>query len=62
MPIALLTVRESALNSISEAFDHHGLPPDLVEPLTPAMPATERELPEHAVHVLGATRDPRAGR
>jgi hypothetical protein len=48
-------VRESALNSISEAFNHHALPLDLVEPLTAAMPTMERELLEHALYILGAT-------
>ncbi|MFJ8164168.1 hypothetical protein ACIRBY_25025 [Streptomyces sp. NPDC096136] len=54
------TVRESALNSISEAFNHHRLPLDLVEPLTVAMPTMERELLEHALYILGATHDPQA--
>ncbi|MFF4632696.1 HEAT repeat domain-containing protein [Streptomyces griseorubiginosus] len=53
-------VRESALNSISEAFNHHRLPLDLVEPLATAMPTMERELLEHALYILGATYDPRA--
>ncbi|MFI0811878.1 hypothetical protein [Streptomyces echinatus] len=53
-------VRESALNSISEAFNHHRLPLDLVEPLASAMPTMERELLEHALYILGATHDPRA--
>jgi HEAT repeat protein len=55
-----IKVRESALNSISEAFNHHRLPLDLVEPLAAAMPTMERELLEHALYVLGATYDPRA--
>ncbi|WP_037605778.1 HEAT repeat domain-containing protein [Streptacidiphilus rugosus] len=53
-------VRESALNSISEAFNHHRLPLDLVEPLAIAMPTMESELLEHALYILGATHDPRA--
>ncbi|WP_246040746.1 hypothetical protein [Streptomyces cadmiisoli] len=53
-------VRESALNSISEAFDHYNLPLDLVEPLTVAMPTMERELLEHTLYILGATHAPRA--
>ncbi|MFG3383251.1 HEAT repeat domain-containing protein [Streptomyces sp. NPDC047999] len=53
-------VRESALNSISEAFNHHRLPLDLVEPLASAMPTMKRELLEHALYILGATHDPRA--
>ncbi|MFJ9916841.1 hypothetical protein [Actinacidiphila glaucinigra] len=46
-------VRESTLNSISEAFNHHRLSLDLVEPLA-------REHLEHALYILGATCDPRA--
>ncbi|MGW2865540.1 HEAT repeat domain-containing protein [Streptomyces sp. NPDC001205] len=53
-------VRESALNSIGEAFNHHNLPLDLVEPLATAMPTMEHELLEHALYILGATYDPRA--
>ncbi|WP_037599871.1 HEAT repeat domain-containing protein [Streptacidiphilus rugosus] len=53
-------VRESALNSISEAFNHHRLPLDLVEPLATAMPTMEPALLEHALYILGATHDPRA--
>lgn len=51
-------VRESALNSISEAFNHHRLPLDLVEPLAAAMPTMERELLEHTLYILSATHDP----
>ncbi|GAA0611911.1 hypothetical protein [Streptomyces crystallinus] len=50
-------VRESALNAISEAFDHYFLPLALVEPLAGAMPAMERELLVHTLYVLGATHD-----
>ncbi|MFI9272626.1 HEAT repeat domain-containing protein [Kitasatospora sp. NPDC052896] len=53
-------VRESALNSISEAFNHHRLPLDLVEPLAIVMPTMEPELLEHALYILGSTHDPRA--
>ncbi|WP_101254338.1 hypothetical protein [Streptomyces barkulensis] len=53
-------VRESALNSISEAFNHDRLPLDLVEPLATAMPTMEHELLEYALYVFGATQDPRA--
>ncbi|WP_208036962.1 hypothetical protein [Streptomyces cyanogenus] len=53
-------VRESALNSISEAFNHHRLPLHLVELLATAMPTMEHELLEYALYVLGATHDPRA--
>ncbi|WP_236056032.1 MULTISPECIES: hypothetical protein [Streptomyces] len=53
-------VRESALNSISEAFSYHSLPLDLVEPLAPALPTMTGELLAHAVYIFGATRDPQA--
>jgi hypothetical protein len=53
-------VRDSALNSIGEAFNHHRLPPDLVEPLAAAMPTMERELLEHTHYILGATYHPQA--
>ncbi|MFC1402191.1 MULTISPECIES: hypothetical protein [Streptacidiphilus] len=53
-------VRESALNSISEAFNHHRLPLDLIEPLATATPTLERELLEYVLYMLGATYDPRA--
>ncbi|MFF4385160.1 HEAT repeat domain-containing protein [Kitasatospora sp. NPDC001547] len=52
-------VRESALNSISEA-DHYRLPLALVEPLAAAMPTMEPELLVHTLYILGATHDPRA--
>ncbi|MFJ4677231.1 hypothetical protein [Kitasatospora sp. NPDC088783] len=53
-------VRESALNATGEAFNHHRLPLDLVEPLAVAMPTPERELLEHCLYILGATHDPKA--
>ncbi|WP_405510374.1 hypothetical protein OG323_01650 [Streptomyces cyaneofuscatus] len=53
-------VRESALNSISEAFSYHSLPLDLVEPLAPALPTMTGELLAHSVYIFGATRDPQA--
>ncbi|MDX2937829.1 hypothetical protein [Streptomyces ipomoeae] len=53
-------VRESALNAISEAFNHHRLPLHLVTPLTAAMPTMEPELLEHALYILGATHAPQA--
>ena len=53
-------VRESALNSIGEAFNHYRLPLDLVEPLATAMPTMERSLLEHTLYILGATHDPKA--
>ncbi|MFB7373448.1 hypothetical protein ACFC0D_26775 [Streptomyces sp. NPDC056222] len=53
-------VRESALNSISEAFNHYDLPLPLVEPLVAAMPTMERELLVHTLYILGATHAPQA--
>lgn len=53
-------VREAALNSISEAFDHHRLPLTLVEPLAAAIPTMERALLVHTLYILGATHDPQA--
>jgi HEAT repeat protein len=53
-------VRESALNSISEAFNHYRLPLTLVEPLAAALPTMERELLLHTLYILGATHDPQA--
>ncbi|MET8036839.1 hypothetical protein [Streptomyces sp. NPDC005345] len=53
-------VCESALNSISEAFNHHPLSLSLVEPLAAAMPTMELELLPHALYILGATHDPQA--
>ncbi|WP_441250548.1 HEAT repeat domain-containing protein [Kitasatospora sp. McL0602] len=53
-------VRESALNSISEAFDHYRLPLRLVEPLAAATPTMERQLVVHALYIFGVTHDPKA--
>lgn len=53
-------VRESALNAVSEAFNHHLLPLDLVKPLAVAMPTMDPELLEHALYILGATHAPEA--
>lgn len=53
-------VRESALNAVSEAFDHYSLPWDLVEPLATVVRTLEPELLEYALYIFGATRDPRA--
>ncbi|MGW0771893.1 hypothetical protein [Streptomyces sp. NPDC002676] len=53
-------VRESALNSISEAFDRHSLPLEVVEPLTATMPTMAREHLEHALYILGATHSAQA--
>ncbi|WP_405363588.1 hypothetical protein OG535_40110 [Kitasatospora sp. NBC_00085] len=53
-------VRESALNSIREAFNRHSLPLDLVEPLAPAMPTMAGELLAHAVYIFGAIHHPQS--
>ncbi|MEU4093348.1 hypothetical protein [Streptomyces sp. NPDC026673] len=53
-------VRESALNAVSEAFNHHRLPLDLVKPLAAAMPTMEPEILGHAIYILGATHAPTA--
>jgi HEAT repeat protein len=53
-------VRESALNSISEAFNHHRLPLDLVEALATGMATMEPEPLAHTIYILGATHDPQA--
>ncbi|WP_443034886.1 hypothetical protein [Streptomyces sp. BE133] len=53
-------VRETALNPISEAFDRHDLPLDLVEPPAPAMPQMTPQLLTHALCIPGATQDPQA--
>ncbi|WP_317448066.1 HEAT repeat domain-containing protein [Streptomyces collinus] len=53
-------VRESALNSISEAFNHHSLPLSLVQTLAAAMPTMEPEVLAHAIYIFGATHDPQA--
>ncbi|MER5757337.1 hypothetical protein [Streptomyces sp. NPDC002088] len=57
-PVAM--VRESALNSISEAFNHHSLPLGIVQPLAAAMPTMETELLAYALYIFGATHDPQA--
>ncbi|WP_245938899.1 HEAT repeat domain-containing protein [Actinacidiphila glaucinigra] len=58
-PVAM--VRESALNSIGEAFNHHPLPLRLVQPPAAVTPTMEPELLAHALHIFGATHDPQAG-
>lgn len=57
---SVVKVRESALNAVSEAFDHYRLPLGLVEPLASAARTLEPELLEYALHIFGATQDPRA--
>ncbi|MFJ8896915.1 hypothetical protein ACIRCZ_20200 [Leifsonia sp. NPDC102414] len=49
-------VWESALNAVSESFNHHRLPLDLVKPLAAAMPTMEPEILAHTIYILGATR------
>jgi DNA-binding transcriptional LysR family regulator len=56
----VVKVRDSALNAVSEAFDHYRLPLGLVEPLASAVRALEPELLAYALHIFGATQDPRA--
>ncbi|WP_327419835.1 hypothetical protein OG963_00985 [Streptomyces sp. NBC_01707] len=53
-------VRESALNQISEAFNHHHLPLNLGEPLAEVMTTMEPELLAHTLYILGATHDAQA--
>ncbi|WP_406327097.1 hypothetical protein [Streptomyces sp. NBC_00203] len=53
-------VRESVLHSIGEAFNHHRLPLNLVEPPAVAMPTMGSEPLSHTIHILGATRDSQA--
>lgn len=53
-------VRESALNAVSEAFNHHRLPLGLVKPLAAAMPEMETEILGHTIYILGATHAPEA--
>ncbi|GAQ67076.1 HEAT repeat protein [Streptomyces scabiei] len=53
-------VRESALNAVSEAFNHHRLPLDLVRPLAAAMPTMETEILGHTIYILGAAHAPKA--
>ncbi|WP_330462086.1 hypothetical protein OIB37_35065 [Streptomyces sp. NBC_00820] len=53
-------VRESALNAVSEAFNHHHVPLDLVRPLAAAMPTMETEILGHTIYILGATHAPQA--
>ncbi|MEV7147717.1 hypothetical protein AB0O05_14620 [Streptomyces sp. NPDC093084] len=54
------TVRESALNSISEAFQYHNVALTTVRPLAAAMPTMESELLACTLYIFGATHDPRA--
>ncbi|MHA6764334.1 HEAT repeat domain-containing protein [Streptacidiphilus sp. PAMC 29251] len=54
------TVRESALNSISEAFNHYRLPLELFTALVPELEGSEPELIGHTLYILGATQDPAA--
>jgi HEAT repeat protein len=54
------TVRESALNSISEAFNSRTLPLTLFQPLQHSLGFMEPALLEHALYVLAATHNPAA--
>ncbi|WP_405681139.1 hypothetical protein OG239_00520 [Streptomyces sp. NBC_00868] len=53
-------VRESALNSIGNAFEHKDLPLHLVAGLAPCLHTMTAPLLEHALSILGSTRDPDA--
>jgi hypothetical protein len=53
-------VRESALNSVSEAFNRHRVLLAVVEPLTVAVETMEPEILAHALYIFGATQDPQA--
>ncbi|MEU8837423.1 hypothetical protein [Streptomyces sp900116325] len=50
-------VRESALQPIGDAFNHHRLPLNLVETPAVAMPTMESELLSHTIYILDATHD-----
>lgn len=50
-------VRESALHSVSEAFNHHSLPLGLVDPLASAVDTMEPALLEHVLYIFGSTCD-----
>lgn len=54
------TVQESALNAISEAFNHHQMSLRLFEPLRPLLASMTPALLEHALYILAATHDPHA--
>ncbi|MEV0937640.1 HEAT repeat domain-containing protein [Streptomyces phaeochromogenes] len=53
-------VRESALNAIGNAFERRDLPLHLVEGLAPCLRTMTAPLLEHALGILGSTRDPDA--
>lgn len=50
-------VRESALNSIGNAFEHKDLPLHLVAGLAPCLHTMTAPLLEHALGILGSTHD-----
>jgi len=54
------TVRESALNSIVEAFNGKQLPLRLFQPLQHHLAAMPPALLDHALYILAATHDPAA--
>nr|WSX47745.1 hypothetical protein OG409_01445 [Streptomyces sp. NBC_00974] len=53
-------VRESALNAIGNAFECRDLPLHLVAGLAPCLHTMTAPLLEHALGILGSTRDPDA--
>jgi HEAT repeat protein len=55
------TVRESALNSIAEAFNHAELPLRLVQPLQHRLRHMNPAELDYALYILAATHDPAVG-
>jgi hypothetical protein len=55
-----LSVQESALNALADAFDHHELGLQVFEPVVPRMSAMTPALLEYMLYVLSATHDPNA--
>jgi HEAT repeat protein len=53
-------VRESALNAVGNAYERRDLPLHLVAGLAPRLHTMPAPLLEHALGILGATRDPDA--
>lgn len=50
-------VRESALSSISSAFNRYAVPLEVVAPLGPVLPSLDPALLEYALYVLAVTHD-----
>ncbi|WP_406445072.1 hypothetical protein OHB14_39050 [Streptomyces sp. NBC_01613] len=48
------------MHSIGEAFNHHRMPLNLVEPPAVAIPTMGSELLSHTIYILGATHDSHA--